>query len=91
MLEIRKQLSKAEDVEIDCGAVGAVPADETVRIKWIDKADGGGGTGGGVKSLVDGRPLEGVPAVRIAVQSGRDVATKHHVIRWTEVFIISNR
>ena len=93
MMEVRKQLGKMEDVDIDCGPVGAATADETVRIKWVDsKADGGGGSGvnAGVKSMVDGRPMEGIPSVRIAVQSGRDVATKHHAIRWTEVFIISN-
>ena len=89
MMEVRKQLSKMEDVDIDCGPVGAEAADETVRIKWVD-AKATGSDGGGVKSLVDGRSLEGVPSVRIAVQSGRDVASKHHVIRWTEVFIISN-
>merc|ERR1719317_1107181 len=67
MMEVRKQLSKMEDVDIDCGPVGAEAADETVRIKWVD-AKATGSDGGGVKSLVDGRSLEGVPSVRFAVK-----------------------
>ena len=73
MLEIRKQLGQMEDVEIDCGPVGAASPDETVKIKWMGRGESGtgsaGGVNAGVKSQVDGRPMDGVTSVRIAPQA----------------------
>ena len=37
MLEVRRQLEKAEDVVIACGPAGAETPDETVKIVWTEK------------------------------------------------------
>ena len=41
------------------------------------------------KSLIDGRPMDGIPSIRM-MHSGPDFASKNHMIRWTEVFILPN-
>ena len=87
MLEIRKQLGKMEDVQIDCGPVAAAGnPDETVLIKWIDKSQT---IKAGIKSMIDGRSMDGVSSVRM-IHSGSDFAGKSHLIRWTEVFLLPN-
>ena len=91
-MEIRQQLSKMEDVSIGCGPVSSPDPDETVHIKWSDnQGQASGQLNNGVKSLVDGRQLDATTSVRIAPQAGRDIASKHHALRWTEVFLIPNR
>ena len=39
------------------------------------------------RSLVDGRPMDGISSIRM-MQSGPDYSSKSHMIKWTEVFIL---
>ena len=39
--------------------------------------------------MVDGRPMDGIPSIRM-MHSVPDSASKSHMIRWTEVFILPN-
>jgi len=100
MSEIRKQLAKMQDVRIDCGPIiqsgnsgttsdtAPQPPDETVHIRWMDKCQT---VNAGVKSCVDGRPMDGVSSVRmIHSPSSSEFAGKSHLVRWTEVFIMPN-
>jgi len=87
MLEIRKALNKMSDVKIGCGPVAAGevdPPDETVYIKWTEKNPS---INAGRRSLVDGRPMDGISSIRM-MQSGPDYSSKSHMIKWTEVFIL---
>jgi len=89
MMEIRKALNKMIDVKIDCGPVAAneiEAPDETVYIKWTDKNPS---INSGRKSLVDGRPMDGIPSIRMT-HAGPDYTSKSHMIRWTEVFMLPN-
>ena len=39
------------------------------------------------KSLVDGRPMDGIPSVKM-MHTGPDYTSKSHTIRWTEVYML---
>ena len=39
------------------------------------------------RSLVDGRPMDGISSIKM-MQGGPDYASKSHMIKWTEVFIL---
>ena len=76
MLALRKKLQDMEDVEIGCGPVGAPGPDETVFIKWVDEDKA---INIGIKSFIDGKPMDGVPSLRI--HCGPDMRSESHLIR----------
>ena len=71
------------------------PKRKQKKIELVARPGDNQGTSGqlnnGVKSLVDGRQLDETTSDRIEPQAGRDIASKHHALRWTEVFLIPNR
>jgi len=84
MLSVRKSLQAMEDVDIGCGPVGAPQPDEVVSVKWVDEDKA---FNIGIKSVIDGRAMDGVGSLRI--HCGPDIRTDKHVLRWTEVFLIT--
>jgi len=78
-------LQDMEDVEIGCGPVGAPTPDEIVLVKWVDEDMA---INIGIKSVIDGKAMDGVPSLRI--HSGPDMRSESHLIRWTELFLIKN-
>lgn len=84
MVEIRNALRNMEDHEIGCGPIGAEKPDEVVAIQWVDEDKA---FNIGIKSVIDGRPMDGVSSLRI--HSGPDMMGDKHLIRWTEVFLIN--
>eukprot|EP00095_Tigriopus_kingsejongensis_P006649 snap_masked-scaffold363_size195477-processed-gene-0.10 protein:Tk06649 transcript:snap_masked-scaffold363_size195477-processed-gene-0.10-mRNA-1 annotation:"zinc finger protein fyve domain-containing" len=86
MVEFRKSLERMEDVEIACGPLNSPDSEEMVRVRWVDVDET---TNTGIKSLLDGRPLDGLSSIRL--HSGRDFISdkSNHFIRWTEVFLLS--
>lgn len=84
MVEIRNALRNMEDHEIGCGPVGADKPDEVVAIQWVDEDKA---FNIGIKSVIDGRAMDGVSSLRI--HSGPDMMGDKHLIRWTEVFLIN--
>ncbi|XP_046664682.1 zinc finger FYVE domain-containing protein 16-like isoform X2 [Homalodisca vitripennis] len=79
MVALRTALRDMRDYSIGCGP----NAEETVVLQWT--ADDTN-FNIGVKSCVDGRPLDGVPSIR--VHNGTDYSGGTRIIRWTEVFIL---
>lgn len=84
MLQIRKALNQMEDCQIDCGPVGAEKPDETVYIKWIENDKS---VNAGIKSMIDGSPMDGIMSIRIKGTS-QDYTNGDHCIRWTELFLL---
>ncbi|XP_054274611.1 zinc finger FYVE domain-containing protein 9-like [Macrosteles quadrilineatus] len=79
MTALRTALRDMRDYTIGCGP----NAEETVALLWT--ADDTN-FNIGVKSSIDGRPLDGVPSIR--VHNGTDYSGGTRIIRWTEVFIL---
>lgn len=79
MVSLRNSLREMKDYKISCG-----PNDEeTVVLQWTaDDIN----FNIGVKSCIDGKPLDGVPSIR--VHNGTDHPGSSKIIRWTEVFIL---
>ncbi|CAH1391923.1 unnamed protein product [Nezara viridula] len=79
MVSLRNSLREMKDYKISCG-----PNDEeTVVLQWTaDDIN----FNIGVKSYIDGKPLDGVPSIR--VHNGTDHPGSSKIIRWTEVFIL---
>ncbi|XP_024214471.1 zinc finger FYVE domain-containing protein 9 isoform X2 [Halyomorpha halys] len=79
MVSLRNSLREMKDYKISCG-----PNDEeTVVLQWTTDDIN---FNIGVKSCIDGRPLDGVPSIR--VHNGTDHPGSSKIIRWTEVFIL---
>lgn len=79
MVALRYALREMQDYKISCG-----PNDEeTVVLQWTNDDVN---FNIGVKSCIDGRPLDGVPSIR--VHNGTDYPGNSKLIRWTEVFIL---
>lgn len=79
MVALRYALREMQDYRISCG-----PNDEeTVVLQWTSDDVN---FNIGVKSCIDGRPLDGVPSIR--VHNGTDYPGNNKLIRWTEVFIL---
>lgn len=87
MLAIRKGLNNMEDTRIFCGPIGAEQPDETVLIKWVDASHT---VNAGIKSVIDGTPMDGVTSVRMHA-AGTDYMSGDHLIRWTEVFLLPTK
>ena len=77
MLAFRKKLQDMLDVEIGCGPVGAPAPDEIVLVKWVDEDMA---INIGIKSVIDGKAMDGVPSLRI--HSGPDMRSESHLIRY---------
>jgi len=84
MIEIRNALRNMENHEVGCGPVGADKPDEVVAILWVDEDKA---FNIGIKSVIDGQPMDGISSLRI--HSGPDMMGETHLIRWTEVFLIN--
>lgn len=79
MTVLRNRLRALEDWSVRCGA----NQEELIQVVWSeDEKD----FNKGVKSPIDGTPLDGVPSIR--VHNGTDYKSGTKLIRWTEVFII---
>lgn len=96
MASLKTALRDMKDLSITCGPInapservnagaGVSPSDEIVLIKW---ASDDRSFNIGVLSYVDGRPLDGVPSIR--VHNGTDYHGEYRFIRWTEVFILES-
>ncbi|XP_053598202.1 uncharacterized protein LOC103569891 isoform X2 [Microplitis demolitor] len=85
MEALKAALKNMHDFSIGCGRQGAAEPDETVNIKWVDNDVQ---FNLGVKSPIDGKPMDGVPSIR--VHNGTDYMGTSRFIRWTEVFIIKS-
>lgn len=95
MATLKTSLRDMKDLTITCGPInpttessagaGALPSDEVVLVKW---AEDDRSFNIGVLSSVDGRPLNGVPSIR--VHNGTDYHGEYRFIRWTEVFILES-
>lgn len=79
MKALHAALRDMRDFSIGCGP----KAEETVLLQWT--ADDTN-FNIGVKSCIDGRPLDGIPCIR--VHNGTDYSGGTKLIRWTEVFIL---
>jgi len=86
MVSIRKSLHNMENHTIGCGHTGAQSPDEVVRISWVDEDKA---VNIGIKSVIDGRAMDGVTSYRI--HSGPEMTQEYCLIRWTEVFLISTQ
>merc|ERR1712098_590252 len=86
MASIRKSLHNMENHTIGCGHTGAQSPDEVVRISWVDEDKA---VNIGIKSVIDGRAMDGVTSYRI--HSGPEMTQEFCLIRWTEVFLISTQ
>lgn len=85
MEALKAALKNMQDFSIGCGRQGAPEPDETVNIKWVDNDVQ---FNLGVKSPIDGQPMDGIPSIR--VHNGIDYKGTSRFIRWTEVFIINS-
>lgn len=96
MASLKTALRNMKDLSITCGpnhpssessnaGAGISPSDEVVLIKWSEDDRS---FNIGVLSSVDGRPLDGVPSIR--VHNGTDYHGEYRFIRWTEVFILES-
>lgn len=83
--ELRSSLRNMKDYSISCGPTGVEQPDEVVYIKWVQDDKN---FNIGVKSLIDGRPLDGIPSIR--VHNATDYMGTSRFIRWTEVFILQS-
>ncbi|XP_034939825.1 uncharacterized protein Sara isoform X3 [Chelonus insularis] len=85
MEALKAALKNMQDFSIGCGRQGASEPDETVNIKWVENDVQ---FNLGVKSPIDGKPMDGIPSIR--VHNGTDYMGTSRFIRWTEVFIIKS-
>ncbi|KAK3913879.1 Zinc finger FYVE domain-containing protein 9 [Frankliniella fusca] len=96
MANLKTALRNMKDISITCGpthstndssntGAGVSANDEVVLIKWSEDDRS---FNIGVLSSVDGRPLDGVPSIR--VHNGTDYHGEYRFIRWTEVFILES-
>ncbi|XP_025160355.1 uncharacterized protein LOC105187269 isoform X2 [Harpegnathos saltator] len=85
MEALKAALKNMQDFSIGCGRQGASEPDETVNIKWVDNDTL---FNLGVKSPIDGQPMDGIPSIR--VHNGTDYKGATRFIRWTEVFLIKS-
>lgn len=81
MESLRLALREQRDFDIPCGKSDEAEVRETVTVRWIDWSSP---VNRGKASGVDGRPLEGVPSMR--VQQDTEFASDGRSIRCTEVF-----
>ncbi|XP_026675676.1 uncharacterized protein LOC103524460 isoform X2 [Diaphorina citri] len=81
MVTLRAALHDMRDYTILCGPQG----EESVDIVWGPQDLN---FNVGVRSVIDGKPLDGVQSIR--VHGGTDYTGGVKLIRWTEVFIIEN-
>jgi len=84
MVSVRKALRNMENYLVGCGPVGASQPDEVVSITWVDEDKA---FNIGIKSVLDGKAMDGVSSLRI--HSGPDMTQDRCLIRWTEVFLIN--
>ncbi|KAF0312716.1 Zinc finger FYVE domain-containing protein 9 [Amphibalanus amphitrite] len=82
METLRGNLRQMQDFKIECGPVGQ-PPDEVINIKWVEDDRS---HNLGVRSVIDDKPLDGIPSIR--VHSGTDYVGDSKLIRWTEVYLI---
>ncbi|XP_043252358.1 zinc finger FYVE domain-containing protein 9 isoform X2 [Colletes gigas] len=85
MEALKAALRNMQDFSIGCGRQGAPEPDETVNIKWVDNDVQ---FNLGVKSPIDGQPMDGIPSIR--VRNGIHCKGTSRFIRWREVFIIKS-
>ncbi|GAB6028768.1 Zinc finger FYVE domain-containing protein 16 [Chamberlinius hualienensis] len=85
MVALRQTLQDMKDYVVACGPIGAEKPDEIVRIQWVSDDRS---INIGVRSAIDGKPLDGVTSIR--VHRGMDYVGENYLIRWTEVYIIKN-
>jgi len=81
---VRKALREMQPHVVACGPVGAEKPDEVVSIVWVDEDKA---FNIGIKSVLDGKPMDGISSLRI--HSGPDMTQDRCLIRWTEVFLIN--
>merc|ERR1719219_2883461 len=81
---VRKALREMQPHVVACGPVGADKPDEVVSIVWVDEDKA---FNIGIKSVLDGKPMDGISSLRI--HSGPDMTQDRCLIRWTEVFLIN--
>ncbi|XP_025424618.1 zinc finger FYVE domain-containing protein 9 [Sipha flava] len=79
MVLLRDALRTMKDFELLCGTND----EQTVIFHWTEDDVN---FNIGVKSCIDGKPLDGVYSIR--VHNGIDYSGKRRFIRWTEVFVI---
>jgi MAD (mothers against decapentaplegic) interacting protein len=84
MVSVRKALRNMENYLVGCGPVGSSQPDEVVSITWVDEDKA---FNIGIKSVLDGKAMDGVSSLRI--HSGPDMTQDRCLIRWTEVFLIN--
>ncbi|XP_076168170.1 smad anchor for receptor activation isoform X1 [Ptiloglossa arizonensis] len=85
MEALKAALRNMQDFSIGCGRQGAPEPDETVNIKWVDNDVQ---FNVGVKSPIDGQPMDGIPSIR--VRNSIHCKGTSRFIRWREVFIIKS-
>ncbi|OXU21599.1 hypothetical protein TSAR_014260 [Trichomalopsis sarcophagae] len=85
MEALKAALKNMQDFTIGCGKQGAPEPDEIVNIKWVENDTQ---FNLGVKSPIDGKPMDGIPSIR--VHNGINYVGTSRFIRWTEVFIIKS-
>ncbi|KAF7993445.1 hypothetical protein HCN44_010040 [Aphidius gifuensis] len=85
METLKTALKNMQNFTIGCGKIGATKPDEIVNINWVDNDTQ---FNVGVKSPIDGQPMDGIPSIR--VHNGTDYMGTSRFIRWTEVFIIKS-
>ncbi|CAH0384758.1 unnamed protein product [Bemisia tabaci] len=78
MTALRNALKDMKDYSVGCGENSEV----VVLLKWSDDDTH---FNVGVKSVIDGKSLDGIPSIR--VHNGTDFFGNSRLIRWTEVFI----
>ncbi|XP_051176882.1 zinc finger FYVE domain-containing protein 9 isoform X3 [Leptopilina boulardi] len=82
---LKAALKNMQEFTIGCGRQGAPEPDEVVNITWVENDVL---FNLGVKSPIDGKPMDGVPSIR--VHNGVDYVGTSRFIRWTEVFIVKS-
>ncbi|KAM4531990.1 zinc finger FYVE domain-containing protein 16 [Fundulus diaphanus] len=81
MESLRAALREQTDFNIPCGKNDGGEVRENVTVRWVDWTSP---VNSGKTSGVDGRPLDGVPSVRM--QQGAEFESDSRSIRCTEVF-----
>ncbi|XP_053981297.1 zinc finger FYVE domain-containing protein 9 isoform X2 [Hylaeus volcanicus] len=85
MEALKAALRNMQDFSIGCGRQGAPEPDETVNIKWVENDVN---FNVGVKSPIDGQPMDGIPSIR--VRKSIHCKGTSRFICWREVFIIKS-
>ncbi|XP_061192554.1 zinc finger FYVE domain-containing protein 9-like isoform X1 [Saccostrea echinata] len=86
MAALKQSIKDMKEFTIGCGPLSSQSPEEVVLIQWVreDKH-----INLGVKSPIDGMPMDGITSVHIP--HATDYAGEHRVIRWTDVFFIENK